>query len=96
MPEEIMVPQFELPIEMFTKPEDRPWKMLVGYGDSGEKEDTLGRALITCVNAHAWIPVTIANCPRGMIEDGLLVKTGPDTYMITKKAAGLLYSVYGK
>jgi hypothetical protein len=51
MTEEITVPQFELPIEMFNMPTDRPWKMLMGYGHPGEKEDVLGRALMKCVKA---------------------------------------------
>jgi len=81
---------------MFNMPTDRPWKMLMGYGHPGEKEDVLGRALMKCVKAGGWIPVDIEDCPAGMVEDCLLVQVEPGKYMITKKAAGLLYSVYGK
>ncbi len=98
MPEFMNVPQFTLAVGQFERPKVRPWNMLSGTNDCGSKEDLLGQILIKCVEASEWIAIDIApeNLPKGIVKDDLLVEVEPGRYMLTKKAVGLLYSIYGK
>jgi len=79
-------------IESFTEPDQHPFDMLRGYQHASEKEHALAAMLCKCIEAGS---LGIRHDFTGpiadeMVSDGLLLDG-----VFTKKALGLLYSVYG-
>lgn len=75
---------------------EHPYGMLQGYTNASEKETILALLLEYCTSVgdlNASKKFTYFH--PTMVEDGLLEETGEKEYRLTKKALGLLYSVYG-
>jgi hypothetical protein len=81
----------------FTQPEDPPYGMLRGYSNQIEKEAILQMLLKHCLDeGDLSASIELQYYHPTMVMDGLLEKTGKNTYKLTKKSIGLLYSVYGE
>ncbi len=79
----------------FNEPEKRPVGMLRGYERAEEKEIILAKFLSEYIEQGSFDAIKPPHKYPTMVTDGLLKET-PDGYLLTKKAIGLLYSVYGK
>jgi hypothetical protein len=80
----------------FNKPTKHPYGLLDGCKNACEKESWLCWALDQCINAGKWLKFDSNVVNYSLIEDGLLEHTGELQWSLSKKAIGLLYSVYGK
>jgi len=74
-----------------------PFNMLEGYQNASEKENTLAFILSKALEIGSLNAVvkTNSNYPD-MVGCGLLIEVREGEYRLSRKAIGLLYSVYGK
>jgi hypothetical protein len=85
-----------LEISDFVEPKSHPFGMLEGYTNASEKEDTLAWILAKSIEMGGFGPVVTNWDHTDMVNDGLLIHLRDKEYTLTKKAKGLLYSVYYK
>ena len=65
------------------------------FGNASEKEHALCYILTQCIKAEAFIPIKTVYDHNAMVNDGLLEEVAAQTYQLTTKAIGILYSYYG-
>ncbi|BAS55309.1 hypothetical protein NIES2135_54120 [Leptolyngbya boryana NIES-2135] len=81
----------------FEKPTKHPFDMLRGYRNACQKESLLAWMLSQCVEAGEWIAIPCQYQHDDLVKDEILIPTEQECcYRLSKKAKGLLYSVYGK
>jgi hypothetical protein len=85
-----------LEVEDFDNPKEHPFGMLQGYVNASEKEDTLAWILAKSIEMGGFGPVVCNWDHTDMVNDGLLIHLKDKEYTLTKKAKGLLYSIYYK
>ena len=74
-----------------------PYGMLEGYQNASEKESTLAFILSEALKAGDLnTAVNTTHNHPDMVGYGLLIEVSEREYRLSKKAIGLLYSVYGK
>lgn len=83
-------------LETFRDPEGHPAGMLDGCSRAFEKESLLTILLSECIKAGDWLPVKVDRRHSSMEEDGLLYYAGHGEYVLSRKAKGLLYAIFGK
>ena len=80
----------------FNKPTAHPFGMCQGYRDANEKEQTLAWMLIQCIEAGNWIEIKTQGSHDSMVNDGLVVHSRENHYLLSQLAKDLLYGYYGK
>jgi hypothetical protein len=80
----------------FNKPTSHPYGMLAGYKDAHEQEDYLASMLYDCIEFGDWIVFPSSRIHSQLPANGLMERFGYDGWKLTKKAIGLLYTIYGK